>query len=129
MQLNLTPQEFADFVMIFLMDKIVNKNEVVTGNPRFENFIEKAGSVIKPTLVKQYLDMDSITRVNYKRIKDVLEGANKTHRIRIVPSDEEEIKVQKKKDGILKKVIKKIISGDEIYSQEKQMLNEFMEEL
>lgn len=123
--LKLTPEEFADIAIAFMMDKIANP-EVAAGNERFNSFMEIAKTTVRHSILKNYLDMSPRQRMRYKKIQDVFRGADTTHRIIIGPSDKEtDVETKpKKKDSILKKVIKKIMDDSSYDLQEKEILKE-----
>jgi hypothetical protein len=125
--LKLTTEEFADIVIAFLMDRIANP-EVAAGNERFNNLMEVAKKSIRHSVLSSYLDMPPKQRVRYKKIQDVFRGGNNAHRIVIGPSDEvKDIETTpKKKDSILKKVIKKIMDDDSYDLREKEILKEYL---
>ena len=128
-KIRVEPNEFADVVISFLLDKILHPEEVVPNNDDFNEFTEKIrGKGLKTLMMKYYLNMDSRTRVKYKIIKDVFEeGSSETSVINILPE-----KVEKKKEmgkkNLLKKIIKKIIGDGTITDKEKKTLLESLEE-
>lgn len=72
-QISVDPEEYADVVMAFLLDAI--REDLLTENERFDKFIthlEKTGG-LKSLLFKIYMEMDSNTRIKYKRIKRVFD--------------------------------------------------------
>lgn len=120
--LNLTDKEFADIAMIWLFDQVMNPEQ--NDNKRFGEFLEKHSSKIRTPLTKYYLDSDSETRLKYKRIKGVFDGTdNSIQQIRIGPS-KKEIEDEKKKDGIVKRILKKVFTKEELDLEEKNMLKE-----
>ena len=128
-KIRVEPNEFADIVISFLLDKMIHPEEVVPNNDDFNEFIEKIrGKGLKTLMMKYFLNMDSKTRVKYKLIKDVFEeGSSETSVINISPE-----KVEKKKEvskkSLLKKIIKKLISSGTIADNEEKMLLESLEE-
>lgn len=123
--LNLTSTEFADIAMIYLLDQVMNPEQVSEG--RFKTFLEKHSSKIKTPLIKYYLDTRGEPRVMYKRIKGVFDGSDKSiQQIRIGP-DEEIKKLDKAKKGIVSKLIKKIIAKEQLTIEDEQMLKEIEE--
>lgn len=133
-KVNLEPEEFGDFVAIFLLDSIVNP-EVLVGNDEYQEFIDKMkGRGMKSTLVKYYFAVPSSMRVKYKRIKPVLLDADDQGVINIRKKGKEIAKKgekdAKKKEGVFAKVkrgVKKIIkklTGEDIDEKELNMLIE-----
>ena len=72
-QILVDPEEYADIVMIFLLEAM--REDLLTDNGRFDEFITKLekGGGFKSQLFKTYMEMDSTTRIKYKRIKKVFE--------------------------------------------------------
>lgn len=83
--INITSDNFADLVVLFLLDKVANPDEVVPDNEMFNQFIEKVGTKIKPQLVQYFLNLDALSRVQYKRIQPPLlkDGSKTTYTIAI----------------------------------------------
>jgi len=85
-QIHVSPNEFADIVMAFLLDMIRNESNELN-NERLEDFLhflESTGGKMK--LTQKFLRMNSETRIKYKRIKDSFyEG--RTSRINISETD------------------------------------------
>lgn len=120
--LNLTAKEFADIGMIWLFDQVMNPDQVQ--NENFKKFIEAQGSKIKPALIKNYLNTSSEYRLQYKRIRGVFEGSDKSiHQIRIGP-DEQIEKLKKGKESIVKKIIKKIVAKEQLTIEDENVLKE-----
>jgi len=132
-QLHFTPEDFATFVLIFLMDKVINPEKLVVKNERFNEFIEKNSSRLKPILMKYYLDSDAVERVNYKRLKDVLEvskdekkNKEKSHTIKI--TSEKSKKEREEEKGFLKRLIAKIIGNESLDVEDKNLILEYLKE-
>ncbi len=133
--LNLTPDEFADVALLYLADKAVNPEKVSKGNERFTKFMKKNSQQFKGKLVKYYLETDPEIRREYKLIKKAFagEGRNRLDTIRIGPEKTiKGIRTEKKKSkGLIKKIIKKLLTKKEemgISSEELDLLLEFIEE-
>lgn len=109
--LNLTPDEFGDIALLFLADKAVNPEKVVTGDSKFNDFMKKNGNLFKGKLLKYYLEADPERRREYKRIKKVFasSGGEKLQTIRIGSS--KAVKKIRKERSIVKKLINKITGG------------------
>lgn len=67
--INIKPEDFADLVVLFLLDKIANPDMIVPNNEMFNKFIENVSNKIKPQLVEYFLNLDALSRVQYKRIQ------------------------------------------------------------
>jgi len=109
--INLTPKQFGDLTVSFLLDKILHPDEVVSGDEEFDKFIDSIKSKgAKTALTQYYVQMDSQSRLNYKRIKDVFDGSdNSIQQIKVMPEKKIPKKDKKDKEGFLKKVGKKIL--------------------
>ena len=128
--INITPDKFADIALMFLSDKIINP-EIAKGNKNFDDFISENGTRIKAALLKYYLDTSSRQRVQYKRIRGIFDGTDKSrHQIRIVPSGKEkEEEEEEKESGVvskIKKIMKKVLLKQSLDMEEENILNEFL---
>jgi len=120
--LNLTSSEFADIAMIYLFDQVMNPDQIQ--NENFKEFVNSHRSKIRTPLMKYYLDSTSEERVRYKRIKGVFNGSDKAvQQIRIGPDDKIE-KIKQGKEGIVKKLIKKVLKMEQLSNDDKQILKE-----
>ena len=120
--LNLTATEFADIGMIWLFDQVMNPEQIQ--NNDMKEFIERYGIKIKTPLMKYYLDSGSEPRLKYKRIKGIFDGSDKSvQQIRIGP-DEQIKKIKKRKEGIIKKVLKKVLAKEHLTIEDEQILKE-----
>jgi len=118
--LNLTAKEFSDLSMIWLFDQIMNPEQIQ--NKNMKEFVDRQGTKIKTPLMKYYLDSTTEDRVRYKRIKGVFDGSDKSiQQIRIGP-DESIKKAKKSKEGITKKIIKKILAKEELTLEDMEVL-------
>lgn len=123
--LNLDTNEFADIAIIWLFDQIMNPEQVQS--EKLLNFIEDHRSKIRTPLMKYYLDSGSEARIRYKRIKGVFDGSDDSiQQIRIGPS--EKIEKENKKEGIVKKIIKKILAKEELTLEDVKILKEMNKE-
>lgn len=130
--LNLSPEEFADIVVLFLADKAVNPEKVAIGNEQFNTFMKKNSGVIKSKLLQYYLDSDPSRRREYKWIKKVFTNENAgIQTIRIGPTkDIKSVRKEKSKaKELIKKIAKKILKKEEINQEEANLLLEISEEV
>ena len=107
-KLDLTPDQFADYISALMLDKMVNMDTVISGNVEFTELMKDfKGMGGKSKLLKMYLDMPSEMRMKYKWTKKTLTGeSNSIHTIRLIPEDE---KVKDpEKEGLIRKAIRKI---------------------
>lgn len=92
-------------------------------NDLMRDFISKHSSKIKTPLMKIYLDSNSEDRIRYKRIKGIFDGSsNSIQQIRIGPT--EKIKGAEVKQGVVKKILKKVLKKEELLPKEKSLLKE-----
>jgi hypothetical protein len=124
MKINVTPEEFQDVVVAFLLDKLLHPNEIVPNNEGFNKLAKiMSGKGLKSRFMMYYLDMDTRNRVQYKRIKDIFDGTTSGSAvINISPSKKKE----KDKDtkGIMMKIIKKLLKKESITVDEENILLE-----
>ena len=106
---------------------MLHPDEVIPGNESFNEYAKKlTGKGMKPLSLNYYLKMDANERIYYKRIKKVFEyDQNQAAIINIFPSKREEEEA-KKKDGFIKRIIKKVLNKESITPQEEIMLTEVM---
>ena len=128
--LNLTPSEFADLVVSFLFDVMVNPGEIVVTNEAFQELIHLTAKLgAQPHFMKYYLDLKANDRTNYKRFKRTLEpGAGSKSVLTVNPVD---VKKEPKKSGlakIAKEVVKKLLLQQTVTPDELQLLKEYTEE-
>jgi len=86
-QIRVTPNQYADIVVAFLLDAMMKPKTVLPNNPEFHYIIrkmQKAG--LKAPLLSYYLDTSSITRGKYKVLKPTFTGMDKSGVININPS-------------------------------------------
>jgi len=128
--MTLTPSEFSDFVAAFILDKMINPDEVVIENDDFTKLIKKvAGQGAKPLFTKYYLDMSADDRLNYKRFKDTLEpGSNRKSVVEVRPK-----KIEIKKDSgltdVARNAIKKLLLQNTTEENANILLEKYKEEI
>ena len=128
-KINLSPSQFGDFTVAFLLDKIIHPDEIIPGNEEFSKFIkDMKGKGAKSLMIQYYLTMDPNIRLYYKRVKSTFEGnRNNNSVIYLMPRKEKE-KKKKKKEGIIKRSIKKLLRKESITKDERDLLLEYIEE-
>ena len=87
--IKVTPNQYADVTVAFLLDAMMKREEILPNNPEFHYILrkmEKAG--MKSHLMSYYLDTSSITRGKYKTIRKSFTGADVNNNISIVNSDD-----------------------------------------
>ena len=103
MKINLTIEDFADFTITFLLDKMLNPNTVVTDNDDFNELIDDMTSRgMKSILLRYYLNLSAISKTNYKRSKKTFQ--KKDDLILNVFGKDSVKKGKKDKDGFVKKI-------------------------
>ena len=107
-KISVTSNEFADIVISFLLDKIMHSDEIIPDNEIFNDLSEKMRSKgMRSVLLQYYFDMDTNSRVKYKRIKGVFDNSSSNKSvIEIVPEAFEVSEPEEPKDGIIKKAVK-----------------------
>ena len=124
-KVNVTADEFANIVVSFLLDKLMHPDEMIPGNELFDEYANKMKlKGMKPVSLQYYLKMDTLFRVYYKRIKGVFYGEkNQAMIIYIYPNKKEKEKAEKK-DGLVKRVIKKLLKKESIDKKDYNLLVE-----
>lgn len=140
MRIKVTPSEYADFTVAFLLDKLLNQDEVVADNEDFNKLAEVLESKgVKPLLLKYYISMDSKMRVKYKRLKgSFTDEEDPRNTIDIIQSIDKEKKEPEKRakssfiKDIVKSLIPKILKAETSLSYEEAkvlLLEEVLEEI
>ena len=73
MNIRLTPKKFGNFILLFLLDNIMNKSLCYTDNPSFKEVLDyiRKDSRVKVSILKAFFSDISLTdRGNYKLIRD-----------------------------------------------------------
>jgi len=124
-KVNVTADEFADIVVAFLLDKLLNPEDIIPTNKEFDKYMEKMKlKGMKSVSLTYYLDLDTNLRVAYKRIKDTFEvGKSKNSTIYIYPNKESK-EEDDKKSNMVKRIIKKLLKKEDISKGERNMLVE-----
>lgn len=86
--INIHPDEFGDIIIIYLLDMIRN-DDMLPDNERFKELIDiMDGRGLKQIVYKSFLEMDTTTRIKYRRIKSSISGdGNGVARILISKGD------------------------------------------
>ena len=115
MKVNVHPNDFADLVLIFLFDKMVNRDSVLPKNERFNELMNKLSSKgVKAELLPYYMDSPVNLRTKYKMLKDTfIKPQSSTNTINILGGKEEDFDKEKKSKlkGVVRKVMGMIHSG------------------
>ena len=122
-KINIDASEFPDIIMAFLYDKMLHPDEVVPGNEQFDRILTKFKT--KGVMIEfrdYYLNMNMDNRRKYKLIKKGLEAESTTNTvISIVPVNFEK-GAEKKKQSLLKRVLKKLVASKEFDDAEKELI-------
>lgn len=125
MKINLTSNEFPNIVVPYLLDKLLHPEDVSVGNKQFSGFMEDMRLRGMLALARTYyLEMSGTYRVKYKLIKDVFgpmapDQVSSVINIYANPA--------KKKQGIIKTIMKKLLGMKEQFTEEEFSL--LLEEL
>lgn len=117
-KISVTPSKYPNIIVAYLFDKLLHPDRISIGNEEFDNVIQKMKQKgFMPILRDYYLSMDPVNRYEYKMIKRAFEGKGNA-RIEIEKEKEPE------KPGLIKRLVKKIISSTEFTEKEKELLIE-----
>jgi len=120
-----TSSEFADIISIFLLDKLQNMDKVVIDNIDFNMIMEiMKDRGMKTYLLKYYMALKPLQRMDYKRIRSSFTNTGKSNTIVINGT-----KISsKEKEGIMKKILKKaltmLVASKQISDDELEVLME-----
>jgi len=97
-KVKITPSEWGDFVMVFLLDAIVH-DKVLSENPEFRDMIaEFKTKGVKSDLLKYYLDLPVDIRRKYKMLKPTM--------LKEKGVDQSDIAIRRPATTVLKKAAK-----------------------
>lgn len=105
MKINITPDEFASIIIIYLLDKVNNTEDLYADNETFNDLIENLERV-KSYLTKFYLNTELDNRIYYKRLRPVLEKES--------PMDSFTINIRKENEANESENINKLHEEDKI---------------
>ncbi len=90
--IRVSPDEFADIVVAFLLDNIMQPGDILPNNVEFDYITDKMkNGGLKSPLLSYYIDTSSITRGKYKMIRNSFTGQDKSNTIVISGKPEEKI--------------------------------------
>lgn len=106
--INVTPNEFADIVVTFLIDNMVG-DDLLLENEEWDVIIDKMEkSGLKSYLMHMYMNMPTKTRNKYKYIDNIFQTPDMgRYSINILRDKSKKDLPSKKKNSIIKQVIKK----------------------
>ena len=123
-KVNVNPAQWEDFLVAFLLDKMLHMDTIVPSNEDFNKLMENLkGKGMKSILLKYYLSMDPQIRLYYKRVKPSLELEGRGNSVvNIMPflgREEEE-----EKGGIIRRALRKLLRRESITQEEENLLTE-----
>jgi len=102
-KVKLTPSEWGDFVLVFLLDAIVHP-KILDENPEFRDMVDEMSTKgLKSNLLKYYLSLPGDIRIKYKRLKPTMLQAK--------GEDQADIMIRRPATTTLKKAMKKVEKG------------------
>ena len=102
---NIKKDEFADFLMAFLLDKILHPDKVLPEHEEFNGLIKKMEQKgLRPLLMYYYMGIEPNVRSKYKMISKTLRGGNKESFMINAKGE-----VSKKEKSTFKDVVKKAL--------------------
>jgi hypothetical protein len=115
-------------VIAFFLDKMLHPDKIVPYDTEFNKLVEDMERKgLKSLFLQYYLAMSPNVRLYYKRIKPSFEmGKSTSSVINIIPflESEEDKKELEKKDGFIKRTLKRLLKMEGITDQEKSLLLE-----
>ena len=111
MRINTSPDEFADFIMLFLLDALTNKNmQIMKTNPRFKALVDKMNNLgIKSPLMMLFFGINGDLRIKYKQMRDTFDKKTSVqHGINITQDANYLKKIEKSSPSKIKKETDKI---------------------
>ena len=109
--IHIDSDDWPDIVVSYLLDKMMNPDEVSPDNKEFNKIINKMkNSGMKPSLLHMYLNSESVIRGKYKIISSVFNDEHQTTS-RITISNNQSIKDidDKNKKVSIKNIVKKAL--------------------
>jgi hypothetical protein len=129
-KLNFTPSEFADFVIAFLLDKMINPDEIIIENEKFTKLINKiSGQGAKPLFTKYYLDMTADERMLYKRFKNTIEPGATTMSVIDVKPEKAKVKGSGLTDFAKKAIKMLLLQSGKSEEEVEMLLEQYKEEI
>jgi len=98
-KVKITPSEWGDFVIIFLLDAMVHP-QILDENPEFREMIDEfKAKGLKSNLLSYYLSLPGDIRIKYKRLKPTMIAGK--------GEDQADIMIKRPATTVLKKAMKK----------------------
>lgn len=120
MIIEIAPEEFSKLVLIFLLDKIINEEEMLPNDENL-NQLNKLLQNRKSQLLKQYLSFNAKSRNNYRRLKEAFypeEESTDKFTIVIDPNKIIDEENEIKENSLLEKENEKEEPENKLYSSE-----------
>jgi hypothetical protein len=129
-KINVNSEAFPNIVVAYLFDKLLHPDEVSPENELFNKLMKTMkGRGALPVVRDYYLNMDATDRMKYKIIKDGFANLTTSNTvIQVIPKKFEKAPDSKKKEGRIKKTIKKVlkalVASDEFTEDELELIQE-----
>jgi len=68
-KINVNSEQWSDIVLIYLLDTIKKEKVGESTSKEYKAFMRKARQMIRPLLIKHFLDMDPEMRVKYRLMR------------------------------------------------------------
>ena len=124
--IKITPEEYADITISFLLDAMMKPDEVLPESLEFHYIIKKMRKAgLKSQLMSYYLDTSSITRGKYKVVRKSFTGDATSNNIHITQSPATQLPKDTKQT--IKNIVKqtlKIIKSHKLKRNSGMPLNE-----
>lgn len=124
--IKVTTNEYADIVIAFLLDAMMESDKVLPDNHEFHYIIKKMQKGgLKAPLMSYYLDTSSITRGKYKVVRKSFTGESPVNNIYITQSPDDDSSSDRKETirNIVKQTLR-IIKSHKLQRNSGMPLNE-----
>jgi len=103
----LTKEEFVDFIVSFLLDKMLHENKMLPADEEFNELSKTLISKgVKQTLLFHYLKSTSISRGKYDFVKKVFQEGSKDNLYLSILGEVESVKEPSTIKNLIKKALK-----------------------
>lgn len=129
MRLNLTPDEFTDILMMFLLDCATDKDmNIRKTNPKFAAIVDKmSGLGVRSMLFMYFFNINANIRMKYRQIREVFAKKTSNQADFYVTQTKEYQEKMKEKQQIkkaIKTALKLINNGKDLNERNLNMLQE-----
>ena len=128
-KVNLTPDEFADFVCMFMLDLMTDKNMTIRkANPKFAAVVDKLGSMgLRSVLTMYFFGVGAFVRQRYGQVRNIFSKKSSDQLTIYITQDskyQEKLKDKQQIKQTVKTVLKLLNQGNDINSRQLNMLQE-----